>query len=398
MHPLLETIHIDKLQSATEMKDAIEQQGLLVKYDSDVEKLIVKYPERLRHSTSDAIRKSRGIIIDTETRAIVCPSLDGAVSFDEFARRVPWSDVVIERCHDGTMYNVYFDPRSDSWHLATKFHLHPEKNYYRSKKSFFELFNDAIPFDQLCSVLDKECSYVFLLCHPENRNVTQYNEAKLYHLETCHVKTCERIFTRIEIDGTQVPPCDILQYCGRAIQQGHRVIPSYEGINEYVDTMHWSNAGLMLYSKDRQYRCHILNPRFESVRNFLAGHTSFEFLCMKKIKGEVSDEEWSRVLNYYPELDESMRKTIRAYNTFVGTIYSMYVRMRVKHEQLDVPKEWKMLLYSIHTYYLNTRHGVPVNDAHVCPSSRFTITVEYVAEKVLSYDTRLIYSWIKNYL
>jgi hypothetical protein len=93
-----------------------------------------------------------------------------------------------------------------------------------------------------------------------------------------------------------------------------------------------------------------------------------------------------------------MRKTIRAYNTFVGTIYSMYVRMRVKHEQLDVPKEWKMLLYSIHTYYLNTRHGVPVNDAHVCPSSRFTITVEYVAEKVLSYDTRLIYSWIKNYL
>jgi hypothetical protein len=43
MHPLLESIQIQNLETATEMKDAIEQRGLLVKYDSEYNKLVVKY-------------------------------------------------------------------------------------------------------------------------------------------------------------------------------------------------------------------------------------------------------------------------------------------------------------------------------------------------------------------
>lgn len=397
MHPLLESIQINQRETATEMKDAIEERGLLVKYDDDYNKLIVKYPDTMRHSTDDVIRKSRGIIIDIATKRIVCPSLEGAISFDEFRRVVPWTDVVIERSIDGTMYNVYND--DGVWRMATKFHLHPENNHYRSEKSFAELFSDAVPFDQLCDNLDKECSYVFLLCHPENRNVTQFTEPLLYLIETAHVKTGERIFSRLSVNGKQIPMCDVLQYCGRPIKISQEsVIQSYDGIADYIDTMHWSQRGLMLYSKDRQYRCHIINPRFENVRAYVSGNSSFEFICLKKIKNEIDDEQWSHMMNYYPELDSSMIRTLGGYNAFAKAIHEMYVRMRIRHENVDVPKEWRILLYSIHKDYLRFRHGELSEQGVVLPPNpAFSVTVEYVTHKLLSYDTKLIYSWIKTF-
>jgi hypothetical protein len=394
MHPLLESIQIQNLESATEMKDAIEQRGLLVKYDNDFAKLVVKYPDNLRYSSDPSIRKSRGIIIDTHTKSVVCPSFEGAISFDKFKRVVPWTDVVIERSYDGTMYNVYND--NGVWRLATKFHLRPENNHYRSEKSFFDLFNDAITFESLCEVLDPECSYVFLLCHPENRNVTPYTVPELYHIETSHVKTGERIFTRVVVGEKSIPTCDVLQYCGRAIKISSPIV-SYDEISDYVSRMHWSQRGVMLYSKDRQYRCHIVNPRFENVRAYVGGNSSFEYICLKKIKNEIDDDQWSQMINYYPELDRSMVRTLGGYNGFVKAIHELYVRMRIRHETVEVPKEWRILLYSIHTDYLNNRHGVLNEGGMILPNPSFAITVEFIAQKLLSYDTKLIYSWIKSF-
>jgi hypothetical protein len=393
MHPLLEAIRIQELGDNTDaIRQAIEGLGLTVKYDESYKRFIVKYPENLKFSSNPVIRKSRGVVIDPVRQLVVCPSLEGAVSLDEFKKNVQWSDVVIEQCVDGTMFNVYYD--NDEWRLATKYHLHPESNYYRSPKSFFQLFEDAVDFKKLTNALDKECSYVFLLCHPENRNVTLYNKPLLYHIETSHVNTQERIFTRINVDGIAINTCGVLQYCNRPIQL-KEAISSYDDISSYIDTLHWSQRGVMLFSKDRAYRCCVLNPRYETVRSYVSGHSSYEFICMKKIKGEIDDTTWTSMTDYYPEFEDAMCQTIRAYDSFVTALYEMYIRMRVKKETVDPPKEWKTVLHAIHTDYLHRRYH---SQEPASPSNRFSVTVQFVREKVIGYDTRLIYSWMKQYL
>ena len=393
MHPLLEAIRIQELgESVDAIKLAIQEQGLVVKYDEPYKRLIVKYPEKLKLLSNPVIRKSRGIIIDPVRQLVVCPSLDGAISLEEFKYKVAWEDVVIEQCIDGTMFNVYYD--DGEWRLATKYHLHPESNYYRSPKSFFELFDETCNFKKLCEQLDPECSYVFLLCHPENRNVTNYNKPLVYHIETSHVKTGERIFTRIKIDGSSIPSCDVLQYCNRPIQL-KEPIKSYDAISEYIYTLHWSQRGVMLFSKDREFRCCILNPRYETVRSYVSGHSSYEYICMKKIKGEIDDNTWTSMTDYYPEFEDAMCHTIRAYDTFVNALYDTYIRMRVKKETIEPPKEWKTILHAIHTDYLHRRYHTEVPSS---PSKRFSVSLQFVRDKVIGYDTRLIYSWIKQYL
>lgn len=393
MHPLLEAIRIQELgENIDTIKQSIESRGLTVKYDEPYKRFVVKYPESLKLSNDAVIRKSRGIIIDPIRQQVVCPSLEGAISFDEFKSKVNWEDVVIEKCVDGTMFNVYYD--DGQWRLSTKFHLHPESNYYRSPKSFFQLFNETCDFQKLTAALDQECSYVFLLCHPENRNVTSYSKPLIFHIETCHVKTLERIFTRIRVDDVPIPSCDVLQYCNRPILL-KSAIPSYDAITEYIDTLHWSHRGLMLFSKDRQYRCCVLNPRYETVRSYVSGHSSYEFICMKKIKGEIDDTTWTSMVDYYPEFEEAMCHTIRAYDTFINTLYDTYVRLRIKKEISDAPKEWKTILHAIHTDYLHRRfHSGEDGTAQ----TRFTVSIQFVREKVIGYDTRLIYSWMKQYL
>jgi hypothetical protein len=391
MHPLLEAIRIQELGDSVEViKKAIEATGLSVKYDEPYKRLVVKYPETLKYSTNPAIRKSRGIVIDPIQQSVVCPSLEGAVSIDEFKKNVKWEDVVIEQCIDGTMFNVYYD--GGEWRLATKFHLHPESNYYRSPKSFFQLFDETCCFKTLTDSLDTECSYVFLLCHPENRNVTSYKEPKLYHIETSHVKTGEHIFVRVNVDGKTIPSCDVLQYCLRPIQL-KSPITSYDSIGDYIDTLHWSQRGLMLFSKDRAFRCFISNPRYETVRAYVSGHTSYEFICMKKLKGEIDDATWTSMVDYYPELEDAMCHTIRAYDKFVDTLYDVYVRMRIKHENIEPPKEWRMILHAIHTEYLHRRYHSQDET-----QKRFNVSLSFVREKAVGYDTKLVYSWIRPYL
>jgi hypothetical protein len=348
-HILLNTLNISDNDTTTTIMEKIRNLGLVCKADKDERRIIVKYPMDKRRSNDDVIRKSRGIIIDVPSRQVICHSLEGSVSLEVFLEKVTWNDVVIEEMFDGTMMNVYYDNNIDAWKVATKFSLTPETAHFRCKKSFVELFNEIVPFNQLATKLDKDYNYVFLMCHKEHRNVTIFNENAIYHLETINVKSGEKLLLDIGI-----PKCNILQLYNTLCKLPKQM-ESIDELKEYVNNTDWNNPGFMLYSKDRKWRTKLPNPNFDKVEQLLAGQSDMRYVAMNFITNKVTPSQWNQYVTYYPDLNKDFLGLQYDVQTFVKEVYQWYVDIHCFKKDLKIPKWVKSPMYYVHQFFLSKK-------------------------------------------
>ena len=118
-HPLLNKINIEQHQSIEETINILKSLDFKVKQKNNL--LIVNYSKKLKKSCqyNNYINKSRSIIIDFQTKKIICNSLDGSVDLNYFLSNVEWNNIVIEDCLDGMLLNLYY--HNNHWKLSTKF-------------------------------------------------------------------------------------------------------------------------------------------------------------------------------------------------------------------------------------------------------------------------------------
>ena len=130
--------------------------------------VIFKYKNKY---DDEYVRRCRGLILDRDTKKIVCQSNSGTLSFEEFIKNVPVEKCVIEENLEGTLINLYF--YNNRWNVSTKFCINAENSKFRGNKSFRQYF------DKLCTIdrhkLDINFTYSFLLQVPENRLVSKIN-------------------------------------------------------------------------------------------------------------------------------------------------------------------------------------------------------------------------------
>jgi hypothetical protein len=348
-HILLNTLNINDNDTTDSIMEKIRNTGLVCKADKDATRIIVKYPMDKKRSSDDMIRKSRGIIIDVPTRQVICHSLEGAVSLNSFLETVSWNDVVIEEMFDGTMMNVYYDNTINAWKVSTKFSLTPETAHFRCKKSFVELFNEIVPFDQLATKLDKDYNYVFLMCHKEHRNVTIFNENAVYHLETINVKTGEKLMVDIG-----VPRCNILQLYNTVCKLPKQ-IENIDELKEYINNLDWNIPGVMLYSKDRKWRTKLPNPNFDRVESLLAGQSDMRYVAMNFITHKVTPAQWNQYVQYYPDLNKDFLSLQQDVQTFVKEVYQWYVDIHCFKKDLKIPKWVKSPMYYVHQLFISKK-------------------------------------------
>ena len=380
-HILLNTINIETCENVQQVTDRIKELGLICKTDSTQTRIIVKYPQEKRNSSEDVIRKSRGIIIDFPSKSVICHSLEGGVSIDHFLSLVPWNDIVIEQVHDGTMLNVYYDSNLGAWKASTKYSLSPETSHFRSSKSFVELFNEIVPFNELASKLDRNYNYVFLMCHKEHRNVTPFENNIVYHLETTHVITGEKLMMDIGL-----PRCDLLQY-GTAVCNMSRVLSNISDLQEYVNSLPWSNQGVMLFSKDRKWRCKLENPHFTSVQKLLEGQSDFRYISMNYITKHITPEKWLEYCKYYPELNVVFSELSDEFDKFVKEVYQWYVDVHCFKKKVQLPKWVKSPMYYVHQTYISEKEK---NKNYRMNQADVTNTL------INKIDTALLYQLMKN--
>jgi hypothetical protein len=380
-HILLNTINIETCENAQQVSDRIKELGLVCKTDTTQTRVIVKYPPEKRFSTVDHIRKSRGIIIDFPTKSVICHSLEGAVNVDHFLSLVPWNDIVIEQVYDGTMLNVYYDNTLGKWKASTKYSLTPETSHFRSAKSFVELFNEIVPFEDLALKLDKNYCYVFLMCHKEHRNVTPFERNTVYHLETTHINTGEKLLIDIGL-----PRCELLQF-GSTFCKLNKSLSNISDLQEYVNSLEWSNPGVMLFSKDRKWRCKLENPNFTVVQKLLEGQSDFRYISMNYITKHITSDKWFEYTRYYPELNVIYTELSGEFDTFVKEVYQWYVDVHCFKKKVQVPKWVKSPMYYVHQTYITEKEK----------NKGYRMNITDVTNSLISkIDTALLYQLMKN--
>ncbi len=344
MHPLLKKIDINScnLADLSANKDLIFSRiielGLNAKKHGDL--IIVKYNKENKYSDNDYIRCSRGIILDTLTKKIVNYSLDGDISFDNFKNKVNWSDVVIENVLDGTMINLYY--YKDKWNIATKFSSNAYESKFRSNKTFGNLFEEVVDLNNL--KLDNKFSYTLLLQHVDNRIVTNIVENKVYYLESVNLTTGEKVFQDIGL-----PSVNVLFYNGKGLN-----VNSYDELVNYLNNeLSWENPGLMLYSKDRKWRCKLKNHKYDYIAGLIQNQINISYLALGTLISTQKQQEWNELIKYFPEYESYYTEIYNKYNTYLDNLLDYYIRCKIKpdREFIDLPKQYKKTLVEVHNRY-----------------------------------------------
>lgn len=210
-----------------DLKKVVTAKGLLIKKWNG--RLLITYPnkddqQRQIHKDSsepifnkidfnDAlVRECRGIILasDSETNDdsdspqklnIVCYAMDKFDRADDFTEEqlqkfFADSEEFVEELFDGSLVKMYYF--QNQWVLSTNRCVEARRAKWNNYRSFYDMFQEATN-DLNYDKLDKRCTYSFVLCHPENRIVVNYQTPNIIHVATRNLDTLEEVDVDIGI-------------------------------------------------------------------------------------------------------------------------------------------------------------------------------------------------------
>jgi len=282
----------------------------------------------------------KGIILEKETDKIVCYAFDKIPEYNEQTYKnfedtgLDWESCRVEEAIDGSLIKLFY--YNDKWNVATNkcIDANLSKVHWLTSKTFYEMFMEAKEYMKFnFDSLNKKYCYSLILMHPENRNVTVYQNPMLVHLGTRDMETLKEIKTNINLP---IP--------------GTHKFNSFDDILIHVTKLQWNCRGLMLVDKDYN-RLEIENLNFNIIKNVRGNsrHVQFRYL---QIRNTIDSNVF---LTYYPEyrmIVEDVEKKIFDHSQ---NIYRAYVNKHIQHIPITPFHKYKKILYEIHGQYLKTR-------------------------------------------
>ena len=366
MHKLLALIHIMNpitINTETYETDLIKCKSVKVK-DDDKE---YQYDILNYHSNdnlSNDLANYRSVIIDPETKDILCFAPPKSLKLESFRKMHPSLDdvesqsVLVNDIVEGTMINLFWDPRRETWEIATKGSVGGNYWYYRTnykeqdKKqlTFREMFCDAIGIERETSFksltmfdyLKKDYCCSFVLQHPENHIVCTVPFATLY-LVSCY-----------QINGKNVSymnpykllcPIDNEKFFLSVIRQG-----DYDSLEDFLKTNdHTSCAlslGFMLTDTTTGLRSKILNSNYEFLKEIRGNNPNMQFHFFALQRANKIKE----FLTYFPMYKGMFYKFHHQCGEFIRRVHDAYVLYYVqkKGKQFQIPKNIFNHIYKLH--------------------------------------------------
>ena len=248
-------------KSFHEVKDIVNKEPYWVQVkesDQYPELYMLVYDNEKSDFSHESVQNCRGIILEKETNKIVCYTFNKKQNVT-----VDNADKIYESI-DGTHVKLYY--YGGEWLKSTTRCIDAYKAYWYSTKSFGALF-DECDFGQIdYDTLNKDYCYGFVICHTENRIVTEYDENRLVHVCTrdLSVEGCPFIDVDIGIDRPmELTKDDVVQYEANN--------PNNEGIIVWKGGVH-NKIKFESYNMIKSLRINSNNPLFEYVTNICNGN------------------------------------------------------------------------------------------------------------------------------
>jgi hypothetical protein len=306
----------------------------------------------------------RSVVVDPETNYILCFSPPKSINNEAFKmlhllehnkiNQNLMKNAIIE----GTMINLFYDPRRETWEIATKGAIGGKYWYYRTQYdgtdncqlTFRDMFCDALKVSRDCEFsniglfdkLNKDHCYNLVLQHPNNHIVLQIHEPMLY------------IVSAFKLEKSMVSYVNIHE---------EYIIQSFNGSvvrfpNEYtVDETIYSNfaeddnyynvyPGYMVTDIHTGLRSSFKNPNYEYIKSIRGNNPNMQFHFFALQQADKLKE----FLQYFPKYKDMFYKFHIQCGKFIQSIHDAYVSYYVQKKGKDVriPKNIFPHIYKLH--------------------------------------------------
>ena len=298
-------------------------------------------------------------------------------SADELNGRFSDDNIIVEEFVEGTMINVFYhkpngQEEGAGWDLATKscvganivFHsvgdakkteptAEPTDEPTEPKKTFRRMFLECMNAANLnFDALQKDCSYSFVMQHPNNHIVREISAPTLYLIavfradneslvveEQCRDEHLARInaFAN-QCTSVQLP----LQYDGIGLNALREM---YTSLNAPYDF-----PGLVCRERSTGERFKFRNPNYERIKNLHGSEPKlqFQYLSLRQ-QGKVKE-----YLKLHPEHAVAFQKCRDQLHAYTDQLFANYIGCHVKKERpfTQYPAEFKTHMFRLHEQYL----------------------------------------------
>ena len=333
--------------------DLFKKEGLKVVKYKDL--LLVKnyYDKPLSFNDESDYWKMycRGAIIDRNEHKVVCLPPVKSTEIKNITDEFTLAGGEIQHLLDGTMINLFY---RDEWLLSTRGEI-GGRNKWINNKSFKDMFNEC---DLDTDLLDRECSYSFVMKHKDNRNVSTVSFNELFLVETYRY-----LDGKIErVTSTDYP---------------HLSKINNISLVEMGDMDDYKFKGYTIKEDNRRYK--ISNPKFERVKD-LKPNMNNELLNYIELRKNGNLKEY---LKYFPEHSNLFEEYRNKIHILSNELYNVYKNCFIfkNIEKKDIPYHLKPFVNDIHKRYLKDKEPTTWQDIkdyiHNLNSKRLVFALNY---------------------
>jgi len=308
---------------------------------------LVTNPRGYPNPENDSVRRQlRGVILEKETNKIVAYGLDHDIEVrsEKDLQDLPYycfdpeiNEMVVEDAIDGTLIRMYY--YNNQWNYATNRCIDASKSFWVSERSFKDLFLEAAERCSLdTNLLNKHCTYTFVLCHPENRNVKKYSFPSIYHIGT-------------RLNNTQETDHSIGIQAPKSYE-----FDSWESILQRANELPFFQEGFIVkvYVSNMIYRIKVVNKKFTDVHAIKGNHRNpaIHYVSTVRIMGQDAID---RYLKYFPEHTAIFASTEALIRSTISYLHKEYINFFVDHSRTQIDPVAYKVLSMLHSRYKETQ-------------------------------------------
>jgi hypothetical protein len=360
----LDFLNSNNVSNFEEVKELLNTHNIRVKEDGDL--YLVYYKRENKDDSLNMLQlECNGMILEKDTNNIVCNSYNKFCKYrndllDQF--KLSFNNLYIEPCYEGTLIRVYY--YGDSFRVATKKCIDAKDSKWNSDKSYNELFREAVQNTEYNGFqFEKNKVYFFLLKHPENTRVFNYNSPDLVLLD---------IF---RVDGNSV--LNVTERVNKNDISSYQELVNYIN-HQTIDSMKYQ--GFIIFDSDNPTIKQRINfPLYNKISE-LYGNESSRYLRFLELREDMN--KLKEYIQYFPEHKKLFLDYENAFIKFATDIHGLYMEVKVFKKEPIIQKNFRKLIYNLHGIYLKDR--VP-------------ISVTSIINHLVTLDKKLVKFLYENY-
>jgi hypothetical protein len=341
---------------------------------------ILKYNTgSLKCDELETIGLLRSVVLDQHGKIMAySPPKCVVPSADELNSRFSDKNIIVEEFVEGTMINLFYhkpngQEEGAGWDLATKscvganivFHsVQPsvaqkqeepkqeESKQEEPKKTFRRMFLECMKESNLdFDALQKDCSYSFVMQHPNNHIVRDIAKPALYLIAVYRVDN-ENLVVEEQSLVSRLAQINAASTEGTLVRLPHQFTESLGLLQDKYTSLNapYDFPGLICRERSTGIRFKFRNPNYERIKNLHGSEPKlqFQYLSLRQ-QGKVKE-----YLKLHPEHREAFQKFRDQMHAYTNQLFANYVGCYVKKERTfaEYPAEFKTHMFRLHELYL----------------------------------------------